>query len=120
MRLVALVHADTTRTENFQRSGGRNRETAMGTVNPAGTFDHRCGEHARFAEQLERDAAADNVDDRVHRTDLVKVHLFRRHAVDLALGLSNTAEDGNRFFLHPIAQRTVSDQNLDIGKITFM
>ena len=120
VRLVALVHDDAARAENFQRGGGRHRETAVRAIDPAGALGDWRGEHARFAEQLERDAAADDVDDRVHRADLVKMHLVRRHAVNLALGHGDSAENGNRFFLHPVAERTGADERLDVGEVAFV
>ena len=46
----------------------------------------------------------------------MKVHLVRRHAVDLALGLSDTAKDGNRLFFHPVAERAAVDERPDVGK----
>ena len=116
MRLVALVHDDTTRTEDFKGGGCRHRKAAVGALDPAGALGDRRSEHSRFVEQFECDTTADDINNRVHRTDLMKVHLVRRHAVDLALGLGDTAKDGDRLFLHPVAERAAVDERPDVGK----
>ncbi len=43
-------------------------------------------------EKRERDGGADDIDDRIDRADLVKMHAPRTHAVDLPLGLADDAE----------------------------
>ena len=92
----------------------------MGAVDPTGAFNHRGGQHAGFAEAFQRNAGADNVDDGVHRTNLVKVHFVRRHAVHLALGLGHATEHRDRLFLHPVTERTVVDDFFYVGKVALV
>ena len=73
VRLVALGDADAARAENRQRGRRGNGKSSVRAINPAGAFDHRRGQHARFAEQFQRDARADDVHDGIHRADFVEM-----------------------------------------------
>ena len=48
------------------------------------------------------------------------MHLVRRHAVDLALGHGDPAEDGDRLFLHPSAERAGVDERLNVGEVALV
>ena len=85
--------------------------------NPAGAFDDRRGEHARLAEQFQRDGRADDVHDGIHRADFVEVDFVRRQAVNFSLGLGDALKDGDGFLLHPGGQLAARNELFDFGKI---
>ena len=70
--------------------------------------------HLLDAEIVEADGRTDDVDDGVHRADLVERYLCRRLAMNLSLRLSEQAENSARFFLHGFGERRFGEQRLDI------
>ena len=88
----------------------------MRALNPTRAFDDRRSEHARFAEQLERDARPDDIDDRIHRADFVKVNFLRRVTVDFSFRDSDAVEDGDGFLFHPGGQGAGGDELFDVGE----
>ena len=65
----------------------------MGGVDEATADGQRRDVHGAGAEEVQRDDRAGDVDDRVHRADLVEVHRLHRGAVDARLGLGQPAKD---------------------------
>ena len=92
----------------------------MRAINPADAFDNGTGQHARLIEHFQPDACADNVDDRIDRSNFVKVHLLGRQAVDLSLGDGDALEHGYRFLFHPSGQFALQDQLLNLTKSSAM
>ncbi len=117
VRLVALRDGNFSRAENRQRGRRGNGKSSVRAINPAGAFDHRRGEHARLAEQFQRDGRADNVHDGIHRADFVKVDFVRRQAVNFSLRLGDALKDGDGFLLHPRRKFAARNQFFDFGKI---
>jgi hypothetical protein len=113
---VALSDSDAAVAEDGERGRSGNRETAVRAANPARAFDDRRGEHARFAQHFEREAAAYDVHDGIHRADFVEVNLIRRLAVDLPLGVGNALEHSDGLLLHPRGELAPRDQLLDVGE----
>ena len=92
----------------------------MRAINPTRPLDHRARQNPRLAQQLQPDAGSDNIDDRIHRADLVEAHLFRRHSVNLALYRGEALEDRHRFLLHPIGELACRDELPDLSKVAAM
>ena len=88
----------------------------MGAIDPTESFHDRRGQHARFAQHLQRDACADDVHNGIHRAHFVKMHLLGRFAVNPAFGVGNPLEHGDRFFLYPLGERTLGDQLFDFSE----
>jgi hypothetical protein len=61
-----------------------------------------------------RSIAADDVDDRVERADLVKMNLIERHAVDRGLHLAKPVEQCLGAVLPASAQRRAVDETVDL------
>ena len=51
--------------------------------------------YARFTQKLQRNTAAHNIDNGIDCAHFMKVHLIRRHPMDLALGIGHTLEHGH-------------------------
>ena len=117
VRLVALREADAARAEDGERRGHGHGKPAMRAFHPARAFHHRRGQHARLAEQFERDARAHNVHDGIHRADFVKMNLVRRQPVDFSFRLGNALENGDGFLFHPRGKFAARNEFLDFGKI---
>ena len=81
----------------------------MGAHDEACALNDRATFYARFTQKLQRNTATHDIDNGIDCTHLMKVHLIRRHTVDLAFGIGHALEDGHRLLLHPIAERTVMD-----------
>jgi hypothetical protein len=60
---------------------------------------------------------ADDVHDRVQRTNLVEVNVFDGRAVDLGLGIRQTSEDRDRSLLHNRRQIGGLDDRANIMQI---
>ena len=120
VRLVALRDADAARAENRQRGRRGNRKSSVRAINPAGAFDHRRGQHARLAQQFQRDGRADDVHDGIHRADFVKMNLVRRQAVNFSLRLGDALKDGDGFLLHPGGKFAARDELFDFGEIALL
>src|SRR5947209_3079984 len=94
----------------------------MRAINPAPALLDCARQNARFAQQLQGHAPADDVNDGIHRTDLVKMHSLRRQAMNLSFSHGNPVKYRNRFLLYPIRQAAVLDEfaNLSVGAAVFM
>jgi hypothetical protein len=117
VRFFALGKADALRAQNLQGRRGGQGKAAMGAVNEAGAFNYRSGQHAWFAEQLERNTRADDIDDRIDGAHLVKVNLFGRQAVDPAFRHGDALKDGIGLLLHPFGQGAARDELPDRGQV---
>ena len=117
MRLVALRDADPARAENGERRRSGQGKAAVRAVDEAGPFHDRAGEHARFAEQFERDARADDINNGIHRADFMEVHFVGRQAVDFSFGDGDAVKDGDRFLLHAVRKRAALNQLFDLREI---
>ena len=98
------------------RVAGAGTGKARGAIHPTGALDHRCGQNARFAEHFQRDARADDVHNRIHRADFVKMNLLRRKTVDFSFRHGNALKNRDGFFLHPGRQPALYDRVVDFGK----
>ena len=92
----------------------------MRALHPAAALDDQTGEHARLAENFQRDRRADDVHDRIHRADFVKMNLLGRFAVDFPLRRGDALKDGQRFFFHPRRKFARGNQLLDLREITVL
>ena len=77
----------------------------------------RRGDDPIGAEPLEREDAADDVDDRVERADFVQVDVVDRHLVDVRFDRREPAEQRDRAIARRRRQRRAGDQPLDLGDV---
>ncbi len=108
MRLIDL--ADGNALEDFERRGSGHGEGAVRAFHGAGAIVQGGDENFFHAEELETDADADDVGDGIQRTDFVKLHVFRRLAMDSALRDRDTLEDGERMLFDEVRKLAVLDQ----------
>jgi len=76
----------------------------MRAMDPAGSFDNRTGEHARFTKQFQADAGADNIHNGIDGADLMEMDLLRRKTVDFSFGDGDAMKNGNGFLFDPIGK----------------
>lgn len=82
--------------QNLQGGGAGNWKAAVSALNPAFAVV-QLGHQDRFnSELLKSHAYRDYIDDRVERTDLVKLHIRSRHAVNLSFRLGDPLKHGKR------------------------
>src|SRR2546423_1364900 len=74
--------------------------------------------HCLHTESLESFDAAHDIQDRVHRSDLMQVHFFRSDAVDSALSLADQSERANRALLDPVGYRGPLDESHEVAEVT--
>src|SRR5438045_2203952 len=74
--------------------------------------------HRLDAEPLESFDAAHDIQERVHRSDFMQVHLLRSDAVDSALSLADQSERANGALLHPVGYRGPLDQSHELADVT--
>src|SRR5206468_11823219 len=117
VRLVALRHADAARAEDGERGGSRQGKPAVGAVDETRAFDDRRGQHARFAEQFERNGRADDIHDGIDRADFVEMHFLGRQSVNFSFGHGDALEHGEGLLLHPIRKGAWLNQRLYPGEI---
>jgi len=67
--------------------------------------------YALDAESLEPFDATDDIEDRVHRSDLMQVHVFRSDTVDSTFSLADQSERAYGALLHPIGNRSPLDES---------
>ena len=104
--------------EEFKRGRCGQRNLAMGGVGPAGTKGKRGGVEFGDAEVVEAGTGADDVDDGVHRTDLVEVDFVAGGAVDFGLGIGEAGEDGDGVVFDGRGKVGGGDERADVGKVT--
>ena len=106
-----------------QKVGGGGRGHGQNPVRAAheaaSDVDGGGGDAVR-ADQVEEQAAADDVRDRVHRADLVEVHLLGRNAVRVGFRLGDETVNGDRVRPDLGGQIESFDQRADIGKAVVM
>ena len=94
---AANVHTEGRRTaQQLDDSRRRVREQAVSGAHHPYAVGHGARMHFVDAEELERCARADDVDDRVEAADLVEVHLLGGTAVEMAFGLRERIEGSER------------------------
>ena len=101
------VDADRRSTRASEQGGdGRDRvrQLAVGRAHGAVPDRDRAADDGVDAEDLERDADTDDVDDRVERTDLVELDVVGGDAMDLAFDLGERAVDGQRPFADAVGE----------------
>lgn len=64
---------------------------------------------------LYADTGADNVRDGIQSPHLMKMHIRRRHAMDLPLRDGDSLEDGESAFLYKVGERAFLDEFFDVG-----
>ena len=81
-----------------QRGGGRrrHRQHAMLRLHRAAAEVERRAVDRVDAQQLETQARADDIGDRIHRADFVKMHFLDRHLVHGGFRLAQSLEHGRR------------------------
>jgi len=67
--------------------------------------------YALDAESLEPFDATDDIEDGVHRSDLMQVHFFRSDAVDSTFSLADQSERAYGALLHPVGNRSPLDES---------
>src|SRR5688572_18473044 len=100
-RKLARDVARIERNSREQLCNGRRRYRKLPMLHlnePASDMDLRTSEVLN-REQFEPDAGSDDVNDRVHRTDLMEVYLPNVDAVNFRLGRSKSAKDRFRSLL---------------------
>src|SRR5882762_3695840 len=70
-----------------------------------------------YAEQLQTNACADNIDDGVNGPDLVKMNLFYGRAMHLCFGLCETPKNGNSSLLNAGSQLAAFDDLHDMREV---
>jgi hypothetical protein len=69
------------------------------------------------AELLEAFDAADDVHQRIQRSDLVQRHLLRRHAMDFPFSRAEELEGANRPLADPIRERSPIDHRDEVSDV---
>jgi len=92
--LVDLAQRDT--GENLERGGSGQGKAAMRAVNEACALEKPGCADFRCAERFQCDTKGYDIDDRIHGSDLVKMHLVWRHSMDLAFRMRDSSEDRHR------------------------
>ena len=100
--------------EDLGRGRRRQGHPAVSRLDPAPARRDRAGLEAIDAQQVQADGRADDVDDRIDRTDFVEVDLRQVDAVDLRLGLAQLEEDSLGQVLLPGGQAALVDDRLDV------
>ena len=116
VRFIALRHTDAPRPQDGQRCRRRNRETSVGAIDPAGAFDDRRRQDLRLADHFQRDTRANDVHNRIHRADFVKMNLPRRTTVDFSFRVGDALKNRDGLFFHPWGQLATTDELFDFGK----
>ena len=98
--------------EQRGRARSGNRHQAVGTFHHAAAGRHRPAGDALGAEQVEADGGAGDVGDAVEGADLVKMHLFQRHAMRGGFGLGQSAKDAQGQVALSIGQLAASEDRL--------
>ena len=120
MWFIALRDGDLARGQDGQRCRSRDRETPMSTIDPAVAINNSAGKHTRLAKQFQAYTAAHDIHNRIHRSDFMEMHLFRRKAVDFPLGDCHPEKDRYRFFFDPGGKPTGQDNLFDFRKSPFV
>ena len=89
----------------------------MGRPHPAAAEPHGAIVDPVDAQTLEPFDGADDVDERVDRSDLVQRHLLRRHAVHAALRLAQQPERAHGALAHPGRQRRPLDRGDQVADV---
>ncbi len=77
----------------------------MGAVYPTTPFNKLRGEHTIHPKAFNPRAGTNDVCNRVLRSDLVKSHISRRHAMNAPLGFCNTTKNSQRAGFNPGRKR---------------
>lgn|GEM_PF-3250021 len=86
--------------QNFEGGRSGHGESTVGAVDSAVAVVQAAADDFLHAEGLEANAGEDDVRDGIEGTDFVKVNILGAHAVDFALGLGDSAEDGEGALLY--------------------
>src|SRR5262245_48198406 len=71
-----------------------------------------------YSEQFHPDASADDVNDGINRSDLMKMDLLHSRPVDLRFGLGEPPKDGNGALFHAWGQVAPIDDLHDMREVT--
>ena len=88
----------------------------MGAVDRSRAQERRPDQRALDPEPLEREGGAADVDERVHRTHLVEVHLVRRAVVDESLGDGDPPEHADGHGPRALPERRALDHRRELGE----
>ena len=104
--------------EQLGRAGSRDRADAVSNLDATAARWDWAGDDFIDSEQIESDRHADNVHNRVDRTDFVEMNFVDRRAMHSRLGLGDVLEDFERELLLPLGQFFgVIDELRDVGKM---
>ena len=92
----------------------------MRAIDPADAFNDRTCQHARFAQQLQSNTGADDINNRIDRADFMEMHFFRRQAMNFSFGDGDAIKDRERFLLHPGGKCALGNQFADLTEGTAM
>ena len=96
--------------QKLRRRRRRNHHPAVGAVYIAAPRIDPGGENLLDLQIFERQRHADNIDNRIHRADLVEMHFVRRPPVNLSLRLREARENRHRLFLCRVRQSRIRKQ----------
>jgi hypothetical protein len=116
MGLVALADRDPARAEDCQGGRAWQGVAAMGALQEAGSFDDWGSQDTRSPQQIQSDAGAHDVYDRIEGAHLVEMDVIRRQSVDASFRGGDALEDGDRFLADPFGQCAALDQLTDGGE----
>jgi len=86
----------------------------------AGSIDHGGGQNPWFAKKFEAYTGTHNIDNGIHGTHFMEVHLFGRETVNFPFRHRNPLEDSQRLLLHPGTQVAPGNQLRDIREIPLL
>lgn len=72
----------------------------MGAIDPAASFMHRRDIDLLNTERLEARACADDIGDRIQRSNFVEMNVINRHSVDFPFGFRDPVKDAQGMLLH--------------------
>ena len=79
--------------QNLGSGGSGKGERAMGTLNRACPFDRNGGGDVGKAQMMDADGGHNNIDDRIDRTNLVKMDFVDEFSVKAGLGFGDAVKD---------------------------
>lgn len=92
----------------------------MRAPDPSRALDDWPGNDLRFPEHFQPGASGDDIHNRIHRPNFVKVDLFGWQPVYFTFRHCNPMKDCDRFLLHPGGKRASIYQVANLGKVASM
>lgn len=111
-RVIGL--RDRQSAHHLERSRGGNRIQPVVAAHRSRAERHGGAVYIFGLQRIERKRDADDVDDRIDRADLVKVHVFNRNAVNFPFGDADFFEDSQAVSCSPFAEARAADHANDV------